>query len=177
MSCSSVQRCDQQPPEWGEKPSLAPLLQGSKCPSDQFSRSGHTEPRTGLCNKQLKAKVYKNAVLKGWEHGQFTLKLCNSCSAQGWQMLPPLLRDGEREIKCVSCFYCVMLLSNLWKISDIKRNLWGECEQAFWNGIIQKKNVEGILKYPERYTTLTEQGERKITADRKLVLCSSSIVK
>lgn len=142
----TVQRCDQQPLETNEKALLGSSARSrlhhykaASVPLFSSSMSGETELQTGLCNKQFKGKVYKNAILKDWEHGQFTLKLCNSCSAQGWQMLPPPLRYGEREIKCVSCFYCVMLLSNLWKISHIKRNLWGECEQAFWNRIIQKK--------------------------------------
>lgn len=142
----TVQRCDQQPLETNEKALLGNSARSrlhhykaASVPLFSSSMSGETELQTGLCNKQFKGKVYKNAILKDWEHGQFTLKLCNSCSAQGWQMLPPPLRYGEREIKCVSCFYCVMLLSNLWKISHIKRNLWGECEQAFWNRIIQKK--------------------------------------
>lgn len=72
-----------------EKPCLAAVPRAASTPtsqqvsSDQLSMSGETELETGLCNEQLKEKVYKNAVLKGWEHGQLTLKLCNSCSAQG----------------------------------------------------------------------------------------------
>lgn len=130
-------------PAWQQSSEQAPLLQGTKSiPLLSSARLERQSLRQDSAINNLRKRFTK---MPFWRTGNTddssqsfvtaALPRDDKCSLLHWEM--------EREKSNMSsCFYYIMLLSNLWKISDIKRNLWGECEQAFWNRFIQKKMLK-----------------------------------